>query len=391
MGLSTHGAGRLPALDGLRGLAIALVILFHVNLLGAGWIGVQLFFVLSGFLITRLLIELRDGRPLSNYLRTFWGRRVLRIFPAYYLYLALLALAALTVLRADPAAQRALAQLPGAALYVYNWQAMLPGHERTLWLTHFWTLAVEEQFYLLWPFLAYRLGPAGLRRLCLALVLAGPLLRLAIFVAWPLAPPRIYEAVAIATLSQLDAFAIGALVALARPAGRWVTRGGLVLAVAALAAFALGALAAGPGLAPAGPRQTPLVLGYPNLLASWFQFTWGYTAINALAALALLLVVAGRWRGLLERPALQRLGLLSYGLYLLHLPLAHLLAPLAVALNRALGAGPIVATLLWLPLYLVVLLGLATASHVFWERRWLAQKERFFPVRRAAPPRAARL
>src|SRR5689334_13554869 len=91
----------IKALDGVRGIAILLVILFHYGYLGCGWIGVQLFFVLSGFLITSILIK-DKGQSLKQYLKRFYWRRSLRIFPLYYLYLFVM-LAAFLLFRIPPA------------------------------------------------------------------------------------------------------------------------------------------------------------------------------------------------------------------------------------------------------------------------------------------------
>ena len=144
---------RVPGLDGIRALAVLLVVFYHLNLLGLGWVGVQVFFVLSGFLITRLLLELRDGRALGSYLRTFFGRRVLRIFPLYYLFLVVaLLLSALAIPSQAGPVQH---QWPYVATFTYNWWGMTRFHEKTWFLDHLWSLAIEEQFYLLWPFLVF--------------------------------------------------------------------------------------------------------------------------------------------------------------------------------------------------------------------------------------------
>lgn len=146
-------SSRNPSLDGLRGLAIALVILYHLNLVGFGWVGVQLFFVLSGFLITRLLLALREQPSLGSYLKIFYGRRALRIFPVYYLYLLLLLLLwwALPTAQQGPVAE----QWRYAASYTSNWLGMTGGHQKTYFLDHFWSLPIEEQFYLFWPLLLF--------------------------------------------------------------------------------------------------------------------------------------------------------------------------------------------------------------------------------------------
>ncbi|MBD0321145.1 MAG: acyltransferase, partial [Gemmatimonadetes bacterium] len=153
--------GHLPALDGLRGVAVALVVLLHFTLfvpagpvesffsrgVGTGWMGVDLFFVLSGFLITGILYDSRDS---PAYFRNFYARRSLRIFPLYYAYLFAI-FAVLPRVQAGAAGPAEESARIWVWTYLSNvlfarggWEVM-PGHT-----THLWSLAVEEQFYLLW-------------------------------------------------------------------------------------------------------------------------------------------------------------------------------------------------------------------------------------------------
>ena len=174
---------RLPTLDGVRGLAILLVLAHNYLLLespsgiagymtervlNAGWVGVQLFFVLSGFLITWGLLESRDT---ENYFRNFYARRVLRIFPLYYLMLILtfLVLPALNfypkTIADDAPCQWWL------WLFLSNWSQPygICGNS----LPHFWSLAVEEQFYLVWPLAVRYTQPRQLIRLSFGLFLTS--------------------------------------------------------------------------------------------------------------------------------------------------------------------------------------------------------------------------
>ncbi len=166
-----------PVLDGVRGIAVLAVLAFHVrgpipdlagiawlryplHLLSPLWSGVDLFFVLSGFLITNILLRARRH---PHYFRNFYARRTLRIFPLYYFTLLLHYLAELW----GPEALSG----PGASrlrlwywLYAQNWLGGLYG-ESLRAFEHYWSLAIEEQFYLLWPLvvLATRSNRAGLR------------------------------------------------------------------------------------------------------------------------------------------------------------------------------------------------------------------------------------
>ncbi|MGD9798909.1 MAG: acyltransferase family protein, partial [Acidimicrobiia bacterium] len=147
--------GHLPALDGLRGLAVAAVLVFHGGRLRGGYLGVDAFFVLSGFLITSLLLveAHRNGRI---GLRAFWGRRIKRLVPALVLFM--LGIAAYALVVAEPGE---LARIRGDALatigYVANWNAIFRQHgywelfSQPSPLEHTWSLAIEEQFYVVWP------------------------------------------------------------------------------------------------------------------------------------------------------------------------------------------------------------------------------------------------
>src|SRR5690625_4685275 len=143
-------------LDGVRGVAILLVILFHCfpsPLTGLGWIGVDLFFVLSGFLITGILI---DSKGNKRYYSNFIGRRILRIFPLYYLVLFIMLFLLPLIGRGFSSGSNYSFYLRHQGWfwsYLQNWLFSFHGFPKNLILSHFWSLGVEEQFYLVWPFL----------------------------------------------------------------------------------------------------------------------------------------------------------------------------------------------------------------------------------------------
>ena len=176
---SSTAPRHIPALDGVRGIAAATVFVLHygggaqstfapIRILGEalhlGWAGVSLFFVLSGFLITGILW---DGFRQEHWWRNFYARRSLRIFPLYYLSLLLALLFALTI----DAGQHNLSSLLVYALYLQNIPTLMAHVVQFahIVLGHFWSLAVEEQFYLIWPFLLfaiYRKSPRHAINLC---------------------------------------------------------------------------------------------------------------------------------------------------------------------------------------------------------------------------------
>lgn len=181
---------RIPALDGVRGLAILMVLTSHFSfgdvygsrwwwpLQEAGWTGVDLFFVLSGFLITSILLKTRTK---ANYFREFYRRRALRILPLYYFVLLFSAFCITVVDRQPERLWKGydglgwfLAFIPNVAISLkgdYVWQTNWAG------LNHLWSLAVEEQFYIFWPLVVWLLPRKPLAWFCGALLLAGVFLR----------------------------------------------------------------------------------------------------------------------------------------------------------------------------------------------------------------------
>ncbi len=162
---------RLPALDGIRGLAIIWVVLHNTTdllppalhgashvlafLVHLGWIGVGLFFALSGFLITGSLL---DTQRASNYFHVFYARRALRILPLYYTVLILLLIIAPALHNGPTLLRATLPEQLSLWLFIVNWT-----HSAPYGFGHFWSLAVEEQFYIFWPFIVHRLiGAASL-------------------------------------------------------------------------------------------------------------------------------------------------------------------------------------------------------------------------------------
>lgn len=331
----------IPSLDGLRGLAIALVLLHHceprVRALGLGtaaawgWAGVNLFFVLSGFLITGILLDERSGPHLF---RNFYARRGLRIWPLYFLVVPLV------YFGFAPGASWS--GRHGWIYFLFYVQNLFPGLSGALYPT--WSLAIEEQFYLIWAPLVRWLHPKLLGVLLLAVLGSGAALRL--HFGGRLTPVN--------TLYHLDGLAAGCLLALALrwwPAGsRHWARIGWLLLVAGAAASVFAAQAA-----PA----------------------WLNTALAVVFAGAVLLAaVAPRAQGLGWAP-LRGLGKISYGVYLIHMPLFVLLGGVDVWLDRThAGAGGDLVIVL---LRLAVTLAVATLLWYGFERPILGLKRYFRP------------
>ena len=216
---------RLPTLDGIRGIAIMMVMLCHFTNHGlpttvvgkivrrtfeAGWSGVDLFFVLSGFLITGILY---DSKSQEHYFRNFYARRTLRIFPLYYGFLIFVFGIAPHLHPFTPGMQQAAARQGWLWSYSANLVMAREAHWIFVsdWLNvgQFWTLAIEEQFYLLWPLAVLMLARVALIRVCLFLIVGAVTLRSGLLLhgAHPIT-------VGMFTLCRFDALAMGAASAL---------------------------------------------------------------------------------------------------------------------------------------------------------------------------------
>lgn len=365
----------IPALDGLRGIALLAVMSCHLlfastvstfDLLDRialrGWLGVDLFFVLSGFLITGILVDTRDG---EGYFANFYKRRALRILPIYYLLLVVL-------LAIVPAVSWLLGRPMGDGLarvrtnqawywtYFVNLVQLRFPNSDLFWTGHLWSLSVEEQFYLLWPAIVLATPRRYLAKLCVFLIAAAALLR----AAWLYARMPIIG-VYVLTPMRMDSLAVGALVAvLARtPDGtlalrRWYRPiGGIALAVA-----------------------IPLFVLWGDTSASRAMALGGYsTAAIVFGALIVWLLDDPLPRRLFELPALRRAGRVSYGAYLYHLPLIGLCQPWhAMLVDRSRGGGFAYGAAhgVWMASIAALTLGVATVSYRVVERPLLALKER---------------
>jgi peptidoglycan/LPS O-acetylase OafA/YrhL len=370
---------RLQGLDGLRGLAMMMVILCHLHLLTIGWTGLSSFFVLSGFLITRILLNDRNASDsLGSYFRRFYVRRVLRVFPVYYAYL--IALTGSTFL--VPALARIQEELPAAFLYYYNLRMTVP-HESTRMLSHLWSLSVEEQFYLAWPLLIAFSRRAWVPYVCIALVGLGPLLRLAaghlLFPSLGASGHEIYIYTYVLTTSHLDAFALGALLNFVhwRPHG-WQ--------LAAMAAFVL---TAGLLINQSFGMRT-LSFGWPLFLPLGLQYVWGYTAINLFWFMVIAMILAGgRVKRFFSWSVLDYLGKRSYSTYIIHFPLLALMEPLW---NKFTGTyGTITGTLLFMVPYLALVFVVSNAMYQFIEQPFNALRARFHVARATAQGQMSRV
>jgi peptidoglycan/LPS O-acetylase OafA/YrhL len=307
---------RVAVLDGVRGLAILLVLLYHFSFYGgmrsellvdrifrvvtlAGWSGVDLFFVLSGFLITGILYDAKGG---PAYFRNFYVRRVLRIFPLYYAVLVVCFVVLPTISAPDPAFRQLVDDQIWYWTYLTNVKFTISGWPQHLSLGHFWSLAVEEQFYFVWPAVVLLCGRRALVKTCLGCIGVAVLLRVFLYFSGN------SMATYVLTVTRMDALTLGALLAvLARDPGglaRWRPHAIIAGWIAGAGLFAIAV--AGKGLSLEDP---------------WMQ-TIGYTLLAIVYGTLLTLVLTATEGSALRRVfsarALLVLGRYSYGLYVYH-------------------------------------------------------------------------
>ncbi len=231
--MSATSSEKILPIDGLRGIAIALVMAYHFRtigpnpelkstveqvfngLVGSGWIGVDLFFVISGFLITGILLRMKDS---PHYYRKFWIRRALRILPLYFVFLAI-------VLFTLPIVDKNWQQIKGEVspwwylTFLSNLFYSIRGNWVSGALDPTWSISIEEQFYWIWPLAVAALSRSKLRSVCISLMAFAFCLRFGIW-GWGLPPIHGY----VFTLCRADALAAGGwlALALASPDGRSV-------------------------------------------------------------------------------------------------------------------------------------------------------------------------
>jgi peptidoglycan/LPS O-acetylase OafA/YrhL len=371
--------GHVPGLDGVRGLAILITVLHNsgtilqsgpdvswvikvaTTITWSGWVGVQLFFVLSGFLITGILLEQRET---PHYFRNFYIRRALRIFPVYYLTLTIAFL--VVPLFASPQ-YGDLVKREGIWYWTYlsNWTGSF-GH-RIRAFNHFWSLALEEQFYLVWPLIVAVTG-GRIARICVTLLATAFGFRVAVL-GLGLDSGLAYAA----TIARADSLAAGAMLALVvrdaelyRRVRRWV----------APVAIATAIITCGLALWRKGfAENDPVILVFGQTLiigpCLWLIAAAQRSPEERPAPL----------QRFFESPALRSLGRYSYAMYVVHWPLHYWAATrLAPWVNQGDTVTRLAHQAAYVAGILMATTVLAIASWELIEKRILALKERLAPL-----------
>lgn len=309
---------RITELDGVRGCAIILVLLFHCGTFNAtnwqarllrlgtgvslGWSGVDLFFVLSGFLITGILLETKGC---ANYFSSFYARRVLRIFPLYMTFVLVFFWIALPIAHALGHGLEVKASAQGWYwLYLSNWRVGL-GLTHEDYLNHFWSLAIEEQFYLIWPFVVWVVSELQLMRLCGLIILGCLALRTSLVSV--LSP----AAVEFLTPFRIDTLAFGAVICLIFRNAEWTTQfrkqSNRILAVVSLGLIGLVVFCGAISI----DHVVIRTVGFTLFAALYACLVFGAAAASG---------GTGPIVTMLRKPFLRSFGKYSYGIYVIHMP-----------------------------------------------------------------------
>lgn len=370
------GNGYIKSLDGVRAIAIVLVMSLHSGVTKIGWIGVQLFFVLSGYLITGILWKEKGvAAPVTGKLKKFWVRRSLRIFPLYFGYLFVLTV--IYLLFHFPETYRS--YIPYLLTYTYNFTRSFHAWKMDPAFAHLWSLAIEEQFYLFFPLILFLSNRRFIKVFMVVVIIVSPGIRYLLgqhFISRGFAGEQLATIVYWNTLSHLDAFFLGGLIPvlsldklIKKP--YWLFLGSLLLV---LACGALNYLTI-------GQHNFYLTdLGYGFGHTENYVYVWHYTVLNLLfASLILLLVsdhgpaVPGRGRRWLEGKWLVRVGKVSYGMYIYHWMIWYYLFE-----DKIQAHGVVLRASLFIP-YIVIVYVVAAVSFKFYETPFIKLKDRYFP------------
>jgi peptidoglycan/LPS O-acetylase OafA/YrhL len=321
---------RVKELDGLRGIAVVLVMALHlfkragyftehpilegfITFTTVGWVGVDIFFTLSGFLITSILLKSKTDQ---HYFKNFYVRRALRIFPLYYA-------AILFVLFFAPKVEEEFTNqlstaLPIMLLYQQNWALMFKDFHITQYLGITWSLAIEEQFYLIWPFIVYKLDREKLVKFSIGYIVLSIIARTLGTLLWP-DLPQASTFFYYTSFARFEEMLFGGLLATFLTydgAHEKVKRYALPLFLASFAVFVALHFLSLPGSPHPEHASLPLTLG-------------GYTtaALFTLGLIGIFITYPPQnlFRRFFANPVLTFLGKYSYSMYLFHMTAALIL------------------------------------------------------------------
>lgn len=381
--------GRIPVLDGLRGIAILLVMAFHIHMFAiaaghslldhvyyvataGGYTGVDLFFVLSGFLITGILYDSRND---PRYFQVFYARRTVRIFPLYFLSLGLffwIVPFGLKLLHHPEFApgHRNITTALFAWSYTLNWYEGLMGTDVVSHgLQHLWSLSIEEQFYMVWPFLVVLLARRRLLALCFGLMAFALVFRL-VLIRSPFPHATYFW-----TFSRVDSLAIGAMIALAardfsdwKATVKWASH--VTLPALCGIAFIMCLQNIRPALLPAFMR------GQLSSVLACFLYSLLGIFFGACLTMAVCSPEGSLRHRFLSSSFLRFFGKYSYCLYICHQPVIILMTKMGVDSNKLSGmlGTKLLGIIAINGIVFATTIVIALASWNLFEKQWLKLK-----------------
>lgn len=358
----------------MRAVAALLIITFHYLIFPWGWVGVQFFFVISGFFISDIILRGKEEYENKNpkpFFTNFYKRRVMRLFPLYFGYVSLLLLIYFFFNKPETLKTEWI----WLVTYTINFRWLFNSYTFHMTYGHLWSLALEWQFYLIWPFLLWKIPRKYKWKIFLWLIPSGMVVRVLGYLicnhikglvgyngnakAQALAPY-------VLPFSHIDAFVFGALLC-NKKVREFLSRPVIVyscLGVTLMVGLLLVALI---------PDYSLASLGWPSNLPLAYQWVWGYTLLNLTSAVIIAALIEQKNMRLFaftRSKFLQYLGKISYGIYVYH--------PMIIfgmmAFRDKIGAFPgrnIVELIMVMTLTCII----AHFSYILWEKRFLKSKK----------------
>src|ERR1041385_443104 len=284
--------------DGWRGVGICFVLLAHYfpHYFAGSWVFMEMFFVMSGFLITGILL---DSKSKKDYYTTFIAHRIVRIFPLYYLCLAIVFFL-ISTSWLDLSYYRE--KQAWFWLYGQNWLFSVDGWPKTKGLYHFWSLAIEEQFYIVWPLIVWLFSSKGLMRFCIFLFFFSIVFRNTGIFVFHYQQPFTY----VATLGRMEGIALGAIIAIMVRSDRtWLEKYTIQVTMTSGILCAIAFMLAG-----------------TMTFQHYIHYTVNFTLVDIFFAGMIVLTMCDDqlilFKKLLNHPLFKQIGVTSYCLYIFH-------------------------------------------------------------------------